>query len=131
MKKLFVLSIMFLATVSFATAQQRQGQGQRQQMSPEERAKVQTERLEKLLSLTADQKTKVHAIELEIGKEMTAQRQKAQGDREAMRAAMQEVNKKRDAKYKAVLTADQYKKYLEDNEQRQRERGQGGGQRNN
>jgi len=116
MKKLFVLSIMFLATITLATAQQRQG------MPPEERAKAQTERLEKLLSLTADQKTKVHAIELEIGKEMTEQRQKTQGDREAMRAAMQEVNKKRDEKYKAVLTADQFKKYLEDNEQRARER---------
>jgi len=116
---------MFLATVTFATAQQGQG-GQRQQTTPEERAKTQTDRLEKLLSLTAAQKTKVHAIELEIGKEMTAQRQKTQGDREAMREAMQEVNKKRDAKYKEVLTAEQFKKYLEDNEQRVRER-----QRNN
>jgi len=122
MKKLFVLSIMLLATFTLATAQQRQGQG----MTPEERAKTQTERLEKLLSLTAAQKTKVHAIELEIGKEMTAQRQRTQGDREAMREAMLEVNKKRDAKYKEVLTADQFKKYLEDNEQRARER-----QRNN
>ena len=131
MKKLFVLSIMFLATITLATAQPGQGQGQRQggqrqQMTPEERAKAQTDRLEKLLSLTADQKTKVHAIELEIGKEMTAQRQKTQGDRDAMRTALQEISKKRDAKYKEVLTADQYKKYLEDNEQRLRER-----QRNN
>ena len=120
MKKLFVISIMLLATITLATAQQPQ------RMTSEERAKAQTDRMEKLLSLTADQKTKVHAIELEIGNEMTAQRQKNQGDREAMRTAMQEVNKKRDTKYKEVLTADQYKKYLEDNEQRLRER-----QRNN
>jgi len=116
MKKLFVAAVMLLATFTLATAQQRQG------MSPEERAKTQTERLEKLLSLTADQKAKVHAIELQIGKEMTAERQRTQGDRDAMRAAMQKVNTKRDAEYRKVLTADQYKKYLEDNEQRARER---------
>ena len=127
MKKLFVLCIMFLATVTFATAQQGQGQGQRQQMTPEERAKAQTERLEKLLTLKADQKTKVQAIELEYAKESSKIRQDNQGNREAMREAMQKLNTKRDAKYKEVLTADQFKKYQEDIEQRQRERGQGGG----
>jgi hypothetical protein len=115
MKKVFVIGIMLLATVTLATAQQRQ------QMSTEERAKVQTERMEKLLTLTADQKTKVQAIDLELSKEMTAKMQDNQGDR---RAIMQEIDKKRDEKYKAVLTADQFKKYLEDKEQRQRERGQ-------
>ena len=124
MKKLIVISMMFLATVSLATAQQ--GQGQRQQMSPEERAKAVTERLEKLLSLSADQKARVNAIEVEFGKEISDLRQKNQGDREARNAAMQELSKKFDAKYKEVLTADQFKKYLEDKEQRQRDRGQGG-----
>ena len=116
LKKLFVVTLMLLATITIATAQQRQG------MTPEERAKTQTERLEKLLTLSADQKAKVHAIELEIGKEMQAQRQRTQGDRDAMRAAMEAVNKKRDAKYKEVLRADQFKKFVEDNEQRARER---------
>ena len=124
MKKFFVVSIMLLVTVSFAIAQQ--GQGQRQQMTPEERAKTETERLEKLLSLTAAQKTKVQAIELEIGKEMSALRQNSQGNRDSMREAMQKLNAKRETKYKEVLTADQFKKYQADNEQRQRERGQGG-----
>ena len=130
MKKLFVLSIMFLATVTFATAQPGQGQGgQRQQMTPEERAKAETDRLEKLLTLKADQKTKIYAIEIELGKEMTKLRENNQGgDREAMREAMQKIRTKREAKYKEVLTADQFKKYQADNEQRQRERGQGGGQ---
>jgi len=123
MKKLFVISIMLVATVAFATAQQRPN------MTPEERTKAQVERVEKLLSLTADQKTKIQAIETELGKEMSAIREKNQGDRDAMRTAMQELDKKRDAKYKEVLTADQFKKYLEDKEQRQRERGQGQGQR--
>jgi len=114
MKKLFVISIMLLATVSLVRAQQFQ------QMSAEERAKVQTERMEKLLTLTADQKTKIQAIDLELSKEMTTLMQNSQGDREGMRTAMQAIDKKRDDKYKAVLTAEQFKKYLTDKEQRQR-----------
>ena len=115
MKKVFVISIMLLATITLATAQQRQ------QMSAEERAKVQTERMVKLLTLTADQKTKVQAIDLELSKETSTRMQNNQGDR---RTVMQEIDKKRDEKYKAVLTADQFKKYLADKEQRQREAGQ-------
>jgi len=115
MKKIFVTGIMLIAMVAFATAQGFQNQ------TPEERAKAQVERLEKLLSLTADQKVKAEAIELEIAKERSAQMQKNQGNREAMMTAFQEINKKRDEKYKVVLTADQFKKYLDDNEQRRRE----------
>ena len=115
MKKIFVTGIMLVAMVAFATAQGFQNQ------TPEERAKAQVERLEKLLSLTADQKVKAEAIELEIAKERSAQMQKNQGNREAMMTAFQEINKKRDEKYKVVLTADQFKKYLDDNEQRRRE----------
>jgi len=118
MKKLFVVGIMLAATVTLAAAQQFQ------QMTAEERAKNQTEQMEKLLTLTANQKPKIQEIDLELSKEMTALMQKNQGDREAMRAAMQTIDKKRDEKYKVVLSADQFKKYLENKEQRQRERGQ-------
>jgi ABC-type transporter MlaC component len=132
MKKLFVISIMLVATIAFATAQQQQ----RQMGTPEERAKREVDRLTELLKLTADQKTKIQAIELDLNKQMDTKRQAAQGDREAMRTAMQEIQKLREEKFKPVLTADQLKKYLEDREQRQREReqrqGQGGQrQRNN
>ena len=115
MKKLFVISIMLIATVTFTAAQQRQRQ------SPEESAKAQTERMEKLLTLTADQKTKIQAIDLDLAKEMSALFQNNQGNREGMRSAMQEIDKKRDEKYKPVLTDDQFKKYLEDKEQRRKE----------
>lgn len=118
MKKLLVIGIMLAATVSLAKAQQFQ------QMSAEERAKVQTERMEKLLTLTAEQKSKIEAIDLELSKEMTKMMQNSQGDREAMRSAMQEIDKKRDEKYKTFLSADQFKKYLEDKAERQRQRGQ-------
>jgi len=129
MKKLIVLSVMLMAIFSFATAQQQQ----RQMGTPEERAKRETDRLTELLKLTADQKAKIQAVELDLAKQMDAKRQKAQGDREAIRAVVQEIQKLREEKYKPVLTADQFKKYLEDREKRQKEREQrqGQGQRNN
>jgi len=116
MKKLFVISIMLLATVSFVSAQQ--GQGQRQQRTVEERVKAQTDRMVELLKLNADQKKKIEAIELDLNKKMDEKRQNAQGDREAFRAIFQEFDKMRDDKYKEVLTADQFKKYLDNKAQR-------------
>ena len=123
MKKLFFISVMLVATITFAAAQQGQGQrqGQRQRQTPEESAKANTERLEKLLTLTADQKTKIAAIDLELAKEMSAEMQNNQGNRENFRTIMATFDKKRDEKYKPVLTADQFKKYLDDKEERRKE----------
>ena len=122
MKKLFVISIMLLATVSFVAAQQ--GQGQRQQRTPEESAKIQVDRMVDLLKLNADAKKKIETIELDLQKKMSEERQKAQGDREAFRTIFQKYDKMRDDKYKAVLSADQYKKYFDNKPQRPQ--GQGG-----
>jgi len=123
MKKLLVISILFLATVGFVSAQQ----GNRQQRTPEESAKLQTDRMVELLKLDANQKKKIEAIELDLNKKMAEKRQEAQGDREAFRAIFQEFDKLRDEKYKAVLTADQFKKYLANKAERsQGPRGQGG-----
>ena len=127
MKKLLILSIMLVASFTLAIAQQGQG---RQMGTPEERAKATVDRLTPVLTLTADQKTKIQAIEVDLNKQMDAKRQSVQGDREAMMALMQEFNKLREEKYKPVLNADQFKKYQEDAAQRQ-QRGPGGGQRNN
>ena len=121
MKKLFVAGIILLAMATIVSAQQP-----RQRMSAEESAKAQTERMEKLLSLNADQKTKIQAIDLDLAKQWDAKRQSVQGNREAMTAARQEIEKLRETKYKAVLTADQFKKFQEDREQQQAQRGQGG-----
>ena len=112
MKKIFVVCIMLAAMINVVTAQERQRQ------SAEDRAKTQTERIERLLSLTADQKTKIHAINLDLAKQWETKMQNAQGNRDARLAITQEIEKLRDAKYKDVLTADQFKKYLDDNERR-------------
>jgi len=123
MKKLFVISIMLVASFAFAAAQQGQG---RSMGTPEERAKRTVDRLTELLSLTADQKKKIEAIELDLNKQMEEKMQKAEGD-DARRKVFQEISKLREEKYKPVLTADQFKKYQESAAQlRQRGSGQGG-----
>jgi len=120
MKKLFVLGIMLLATVTLVSAQQ-----QRQRMTAEETAKAQTARMEKLLSLKADQKAKIQAIDLDLAKQWDAKRQSTQGNREAMTKARQDIEKVRETKYKEVLTADQFKKFTEERDKMLKERTQG------
>ena len=125
MKKLFVVMLVMLSAAVAA----QQGGGQRGQMggTAEERAKTVTDRLAELVTLNADQKTKISAIELDLQKQVDTRRQNAQGDFAAMRTVMEEIEKVREEKYKGVLTADQLKKYVDDRNQRQSQRGQGGG----
>ena len=123
MKKLFLICMMLAATFTLAMAQQGGG---RQQGTPEERAKTTVDRLTPVLTLTADQKTKIQAIEVDLNKQMDAKRQSVQGDREAMMALMQEFNKLREEKYKPVLNADQFKKYQENAAAQAQQRGGGG-----
>jgi hypothetical protein len=110
MKKIIVTCIMLTAVITLASAQPKQ------RMTQEERIKAQIDRLDKLISLNDTQKTAIQKMETELGKEMNTARQKNQGDREAMIAAMQEINKKRDAQYKTILTSEQFKKYTEERE---------------
>ena len=124
MKKLFVIVFVMLS----ATLVAQQGGGNRMGGTAEERAKATTDRWAEMLKLNADQKTKISAIELDLQKQMDTRRQNAGGDFSSMRAAMEEIEKVRQEKYKGVLTADQFKKYTEERDRLQRERGQGGGQ---
>ena len=115
MKKIFVITVLVVASVAIATAQQRQ------MPSVEERAKTQTEFMEKQVGLKDDQKAKIKAIDLEFAKQMDEQIQKNRGDRDAMRTKMREIDTARDAKYKEILTDEQFKKYLEEKAKREKE----------
>ena len=122
MKKLFLIVFVMLS----ATLAAQQGGG-RMGGTAEERAKATTDRWAEMLTLNAEQKTKISAIELDLQKQMDTRRQNAGGDFSSMRAAMEEIEKVREEKYKGVLTAEQLKKYTEERDRLQRERGQGGG----
>jgi hypothetical protein len=94
-------------TAAFAQDTTKRARRAMPKMTAEQRAEKVTSRLETQLSLTADQKTKIYAIELENAKKMDAWRSADQGDMKGKmkerKAAMDEQKTKIDA----VLTADQ------------------------
>ncbi len=100
---------------------------QYQRMTPEERAKAETQRMKTDLTLTDQQLAKVDTINLKYAKMRSGMRGQFQGDREGMMAKMQEMQQQKNAELKSVLTEEQMKKYEELLQQRRGFRGQGRG----
>jgi len=90
--------------------------------SPEEMAKVRTERLTTVLELTPDQAAKVNALHLAHAQEAEARRAQNEAKREAMRSEMEAKRERHQAEMKSILTAEQYAKWEALNAQRE-ERG--------
>ncbi|KUG09743.1 Spy/CpxP family protein refolding chaperone [Solirubrum puertoriconensis] len=125
MKKMLLL--LTVATLGFTTAQaqntatapasaqQGPGMGRGQgRFSPEQRADLQTQRLTKQLSLTADQQTKVRTIFLAQANEMeTLRGQMTPGstERQALGQKMQETRTRTDEQLRGVLTPEQFAQY--------------------
>lgn len=106
--------IVLTLAIAFAglTATFAQSTG-KQKMTPEQRAEKSTAKLEKELTLTADQKQKIYAVELDKYKQTEAWHKQTSADRKAKRDQHMASKKETDAKIDKVLTADQKKK-LED-----------------
>ncbi|MGX5689667.1 hypothetical protein [Arcticibacter tournemirensis] len=121
MKKIILFIALLCGTASLALAQPGQ-----QRTTPEERATRNVEMLEKRLSLTADQKAKIHTIALEQVKAMDSLRTEARNagtDRQAMWSKMQLLQQEHDKKITALLSDDQKKQYqqvIEDRQKRMR-----------
>ena len=60
-------------------------------------------------------------MQIEFQKMRNAGGPPADGDREAMRAKMMKMRDDRNAEYEAILTPDQYKQFIDMQEQRMRE----------
>lgn len=109
--KRIVIAILLLAGLNSAAIAQDQEQLSAQQMhnrqrrTPEQRARMLTDRMDKKLNLTEDQKKSVYDINLNTAQKMNDAMQNH--DREAMRSIKQE----RDDAMQKVLTADQYQQY--------------------
>ena len=85
-----------------------QNQGGRGQMSPQARV----EQLDKALTLTAEQKTKITDIYTKAQEDMrTAMRNGSGGDRQAAREKMMEAMRATREQVRGVLTEDQQKKF--------------------
>ncbi|MFD2581905.1 hypothetical protein ACFSR6_05340 [Pedobacter vanadiisoli] len=94
-------------TAAFAQDTTKRERRAMPKLTAEQRAEKVTARLDKQLSLTADQKTKIYAIELENAKKLdawrTADKSDIKGKIKERKAAIEEQK----AKVDAVLTADQ------------------------
>ena len=129
MKTRFLFVALLAGTISLSQAQQRQ------QRTPEEMAKRNTEMLEKRLNLTADQKAKVYTIALSQAKTMDSVRTSMAnggGDRQAVFAKMRAMQQENDNKILPLLNDDQkklYQQWIEERRSRMRG-GQGRGGQN-
>lgn len=126
MKKIILLatSILFF----FALAANAQQRGPKEKMTPEEQSAKMVERLNKELTLTAKQQTDLKTFFADSFKKRNETFQKNKDNREAMRESMKKNREETDVQLKKVLTADQYKKYKENEEKRQQERSKNQGQ---
>lgn len=117
MKKLFIAALLFVGLASFA-----QGNDQREKLTPEQRSEKQLTKLTTELNLDANQQAQVKQLiaEKSVKAEKLREARKAQRDsnvkptdaeREAFKKEALAEKESTDAKMKAILNADQYKKW--------------------
>ena len=94
-------------TAAFAQDTTKRARRQMPKMTAEQRAEKATARLEKELSLTADQKTKIYAVELENAKKVETWRSADQGDMKGKMKERKEAMQAQKAKIDGILTAEQ------------------------
>jgi hypothetical protein len=111
MKKLFVMALLFMAATGWSTAQD--GAAMRTPRTPEQRAEMQTRHLTKSLALSTDQQTQVKAIILSRAVQMDSLRTQTTLDKTERMAQMKAAKDASDADMQKVLSADQYQKYLQ------------------
>ena len=111
MKKIFVLSIMLVAWFAGTIAQQEKDE---LPAVTKEQIQQRVNKMTDLLSITADQKTKIYDIEVKGIWDSSRKIMKVLGDRGAQKAIRIESDMLRDEQYKSVLTIEQFEVYIED-----------------
>lgn len=104
MKKLMIIAVLSGMTVA-AQAQEKE------RKTPEERARIRTERMATELELTPEQKAKVEAINLKYAGQADEGRAEQKTEREAARKEGKAMREAHDAEIKAVLTPEQQTKW--------------------
>lgn len=146
MKKMFLITVLFLSVFSLAQAQRNTGQrpsrsgGGQPRMNPSEWIERRTQRLAETLSLSEDQIAKVKAIYTKDSEEQRKAMEKARADgqefdREKMREQMTASRTKQDNEIRALLTDEQkvkFEQYIKEREERMKNwQGGPGGPRQN
>ncbi|MBN1924560.1 MAG: hypothetical protein JW798_01885 [Prolixibacteraceae bacterium] len=119
MIKKVIITLIAGLMITLAGIAQPPGPGQ---FDPEEMVKRQTEQMVEDLSLNDDQTKKVEAINRKYGEKTREMFQSAQGNFEGMREKMETIREEKNGELKAVLTEDQYNKYIEIEKKRMEER---------
>ena len=104
MKKLFLT--IAIAVMGF-TASNAQTAAQKEKATPAQKAEKSTEKLQKELSLNADQKKKVYAIELEKFQKSESLHKSGTAAKSALKDQQKAIKKATEAKLDQVLTAEQ------------------------
>jgi protein CpxP len=137
MKKLFIAALLFVGVASFAQdADQKPAREPREKLTPEQRNEKHLQKLTTELNLDANQQVQVKQILAE--KSAKAEKLKAErkdrkdsnvkptiAEREAFKTQMIAEKDANDTKMKAILNADQYKKWTsiqEENKDKAREK---------
>ena len=116
MKKLFLICILLVPSLTFAVAQQigtARGLTREEVDAFVELAQKQADEKMALLSLSAEQQTKIHAIDFEIKNIHSEKLKKVLGDMVAQIALRYEIIQLEEEKYKPVLSAKQFEKLQE------------------
>ncbi len=94
-------------------------------MNPEQRAEQLTAQMEERLALSEAQAVKVREINLKYARQAQENREKADGDWEAMRAQMMRLRQAQEEELRSVLTEEQWQQWLKIREEERMRRGWG------
>ncbi|MFH6994741.1 hypothetical protein [Flavobacterium sp. FlaQc-48] len=137
MKKLFIAALLFVGVASFAQeADQKPSREPRERLTPEQRNDKQLKKLTSDLNLDANQQTQVKQLLADRSAKAEQFREARQvkkdgnvkptaEEREAFKKQMTDEKNANEAKMKAILNADQYKKWTsiqEENKDKAREK---------
>jgi hypothetical protein len=114
MKSIKLFSVIILSFIMTSLFAQQQGQGQRQQTTPEQRAKTQVAWMAKDLSLDQATQTKVNDVLVKYAKKTNEERQKltaAGTDRAEIRTKLQPITAAQDKELKAILGDQKFELY--------------------
>ncbi|MDB5119958.1 MAG: hypothetical protein JWN56_1176 [Sphingobacteriales bacterium] len=110
-----ITAAILISSICISFAQEKTSTDNRERKTPEERAQLMTNGLEKKLALSADQKAKVYQINLERAQKMNEFQSSNSNteDRKKQMEVRKELMEESDRKLVEVLTEDQKKTYQE------------------
>lgn len=111
MKAIIKSTLVCLMAITAITVSAQPPRGNGEQRTPEQRAKMMTERLTKELNLTETQQKSVYDLNLKMAQQMEQNREKGRADREEMRQQMESRRKEQSAEMKKILNDEQFAKW--------------------